>query len=61
MILILFIVFFLDFVSILFVVLVLFLFLRSRWRFVDVLLIFSCPADRVCSNWQPRTLITEYG
>ena len=39
-----------------FVFFALFLFLRSRWSFVDVPLIFSCPADHV-PEWQPRMLI----
>ena len=41
--------------SFLFVVFVLFLFLFkcSRWSFVGVPLIFSCPADDV-PDWQPR-------
>ena len=30
------------------------LFFCSRWRFVDALPIFSCPADRVLPDWQPR-------
>ena len=30
----------------------------SRWSFVDVSLIFSCPADHVLlRDWQPRTLL----
>ena len=32
------------------------LFLCSRWSFVDVPLIFSCPADHVL-DWQPRIYI----
>ena len=31
-------------------------FFGSRWSFVDVPLIFSCPADHV-PDWQPRTLL----
>ena len=30
----------------------------SRWSFVDVQLIFSCPADHVL-DWQPRILLGE--
>ena len=33
-----------------------FCFLFSRWSFVDVPLIFSCPADHV-PDWQPRILL----
>ena len=41
--------------SLLFLFLFLFFF-RSRWSFVDVLLIFFCPADHV-PDWQPRILL----
>ena len=41
------------FLSFLFFVL---LFFCSRWSFVDVPLIFFCPADHV-PNWQPRILL----
>ena len=44
------------FLSFLFVVFVLFLLLCSRWSFVDIPLIVSCPADDV-PDWQPRTLL----
>ena len=32
------------------------LFSSSRWSFVDVPLLFSCPADHV-PDWQPRILL----
>ena len=47
---------FFCFLSFLFVVFVLFLLSCSRWSFVDIPLIFSCPADDV-PDWQPRTLL----
>ena len=39
-----------------FFVFALFLFLYSRWSFVDVPLVFSCPANHV-PDWQPRILL----
>ena len=38
----------------------LFLFLCSCWSFVDVPLIFPCPADHV-PDWQPTAYIAGYG
>ena len=38
---------------------VLFICSCSRWSFVDVPVIFPCPADHV-PDWQPRTYITGY-
>ena len=40
------------FISVLFVMFL----LCSRWSFVDVPLIFPCPADHV-PDWEPRTLL----
>ena len=44
------------FLSFLFLFLLLCFFFGSRWSFVDVALIFFCPADHV-PDWQPHTLL----
>ena len=34
-----------------------YVFFCSRWSFVDVPLIFFCPADHVVPDWQPRSIL----